>query len=319
MPPASRVTDMQVCTTASPSPHGGGPILPPCSPDVMTNVLPQARVTDRAVCVGPLNFIVTGSTTVMVNGLMAARMTDKMMHPPPGMITLGSPNVMIGGPVGGGTLGNPTKGQAACVAARAGRTPPPGAVGPTGVQLAPNTPGQSYNNCGVESTRQIINTVNTAASPPLPTVTQEGLLTQAFANNWATQVPGNMYQSGATVPNQQVSILQGNGVPASQVAPTPENLQQAVAEHRGAVVSVWAAKLWPPVTVLANGMLPGTNTGGHAVLVTGVQYDANGNPLNYIINDTGRGVCKQSVPAAQFTGSLIGGANNHVVTNNPIW
>ena len=76
---------------------------------------------------------------------------------------------------------------------------------------------------------------------------------------------------------------------------------------------------WPTGIVTGSGMVPGSNTGAHTILVTGLQYDANGNLTNVIVNDTGTGQCSRSVPAATFNGALIGGANNYVVTNNPIW
>lgn len=95
MPPAARVTDMHVCPMVTGIvPHVGGPILPPCEPTVLTGFLPQARVTDMAVCVGPPDTIVMGSPTVLVGNLMAARMGDSTAHG--GVIVLGCPTVIIG-------------------------------------------------------------------------------------------------------------------------------------------------------------------------------------------------------------------------------
>lgn len=76
-------------------PHVGGPILPPCCPTVMIGMLPAARVTDMATCVGPPDVIVKGSATVMIGYLPAARMGDMTAHG--GVIVLGFPQVMIGG------------------------------------------------------------------------------------------------------------------------------------------------------------------------------------------------------------------------------
>ena len=59
--------------------------------------------------VGPPDVIVAGSSTVLINNLMAARITDPTMHG--GIITGGSPNVEIGGPAGEPVLGNPTAGN----------------------------------------------------------------------------------------------------------------------------------------------------------------------------------------------------------------
>lgn len=96
--PAARVTDMHTCPMVTPGtppiPHVGGPIIPACSPNVLTGNLPQARVTDKAVCVGPMDMIVQGSATVFVNGLPAARLGDKTTHG--GVIVTGQMNVLIG-------------------------------------------------------------------------------------------------------------------------------------------------------------------------------------------------------------------------------
>lgn len=85
MPPAARVSDMHVCPMVTPGtppiPHVGGPILPPCEPTVLTAFLPQARVSDMAVCVGPPDTIIPPcSPTVLVGFLPAARMGDMTMH-----------------------------------------------------------------------------------------------------------------------------------------------------------------------------------------------------------------------------------------------
>lgn len=108
MPPAARVTDMHVCPMVTPGtppvPHVGGPIIPPCSPNVITGFMPQARVTDMCICVGPPDAILKGSPTVLVNGLMAARIGDTTVHG--GSITTGFPTVIIGESSGGGGGGS---------------------------------------------------------------------------------------------------------------------------------------------------------------------------------------------------------------------
>ena len=96
MPPAARATDMHVCPMVTGIvPHVGGPILPPCCPTVLIGMLPAARVTDMATCVGPPDVIAKGSATVMIGYLPAARMGDITAHG--GVIVLGCPTVMIGG------------------------------------------------------------------------------------------------------------------------------------------------------------------------------------------------------------------------------
>ena len=65
------------------------------SPTVLTAMMPQARVGDMAVCVGPPDTIAKGSATVFVNNMPAARLGDMTAHG--GSIVVGAPTVMIGG------------------------------------------------------------------------------------------------------------------------------------------------------------------------------------------------------------------------------
>lgn len=96
MPPAARLTDMHTCPMVTGVvPHVGGPILPACCPTVIIGGLPAARVGDMALCVGPPDVIVKGSTTVIIGSQPAARIGDMTAHG--GVIVLGCPTVMIGG------------------------------------------------------------------------------------------------------------------------------------------------------------------------------------------------------------------------------
>lgn len=99
MPPAARVTDLHVCPMQTPAlppiPHVGGPITGPGVPTVLIGGLPASVLGDLAVCVGPPDSVVMGSTTVMIGGRPAARIGDSCAHG--GTIVLGMPTVMIGG------------------------------------------------------------------------------------------------------------------------------------------------------------------------------------------------------------------------------
>jgi uncharacterized Zn-binding protein involved in type VI secretion len=90
---------MHVCPMVTPGvppiPHVGGPILPPGCPTVLIGMMPAARATDMATCVGPPDIIAKGSMTVMIGGLPAARMGDMTAHG--GSIVVGCPTVLIGG------------------------------------------------------------------------------------------------------------------------------------------------------------------------------------------------------------------------------
>ena len=93
--------------------------------------LPAARVTDTAVCVGPPDVIVKGSPTVIIGGMMAARIGDTTAHG--GSIVMGCPTVIIG-ETGMGCPSSPVVSVAA---------PPASTLGP--LQPAPDSapPGQS--------------------------------------------------------------------------------------------------------------------------------------------------------------------------------
>ena len=93
--PAARLTDMHVCPEVDGLvPHVGGPIVAPGCPTVLIGMLPAARASDQAVCVGPPDMVAMGSPTVLIGKLPAARMGDPTAHG--GTIVLGCFTVLIG-------------------------------------------------------------------------------------------------------------------------------------------------------------------------------------------------------------------------------
>ncbi|GEK08135.1 PAAR domain-containing protein [Pseudoalteromonas sp. McH1-7] len=93
--PAARISDMHVCSLVTGTvPHVGGPISGPSVPNVLIGGMPASVVGDIAVCVGPPDTIVKGSTSVLISGRPAARMGDTTSHG--GNIVLGMPTVLIG-------------------------------------------------------------------------------------------------------------------------------------------------------------------------------------------------------------------------------
>jgi uncharacterized Zn-binding protein involved in type VI secretion len=87
--PAARLSDLHEC------PLSGGPILPTCSLNVRTNMLPAARVGDFAGDAEGPDEIIEGSPTVRINSKLAVRVGDHTLGG--GKIAEGSPNVRIGG------------------------------------------------------------------------------------------------------------------------------------------------------------------------------------------------------------------------------
>lgn len=93
--PAARLNDPHVCALVTVLvPHLGGPVLMG-SPNVITGGMPQSRIGDMCLCVGPPDVIAMGSMTVIVNGMPAARVGDITAHG--GTILVGMPTVLIGG------------------------------------------------------------------------------------------------------------------------------------------------------------------------------------------------------------------------------
>lgn len=102
--PAARLGDMHTCPMCMGVP---APIVFKCAFTVLTGSMPQARVGDMCVCVGPPppaggDPIITGAWNVLVEGSPAARMTD--LTAKAGTIVTGLPTVLIGmqGAAGGG-------------------------------------------------------------------------------------------------------------------------------------------------------------------------------------------------------------------------
>lgn len=96
--PAARITDMHVCPLVTPGtppvPHVGGPLVKG-EPTVLTGSMPQSRIMDTEICVGPPDMVAMGSGTVLVGKLPAARIGDPSAHG--GSIVTGFPTVLIGG------------------------------------------------------------------------------------------------------------------------------------------------------------------------------------------------------------------------------
>lgn len=95
--PAARVGDMHVCPMITPGippiPHVGGPVAGPACANVIIGGMPAAGLGSMAVCSGPPDSIVMGSTTVMIGGRPAARMGDICAHG--GTVIAGCPTVLI--------------------------------------------------------------------------------------------------------------------------------------------------------------------------------------------------------------------------------
>lgn len=296
--PAARIVDTHVCME-----HGPGVVSPPGSPNLTINNVPSLRSGDGAIClVAPGNEVCTGSGNVSINSKPAARSSDKTLHLG-GSIISGSLNVVIGGPMTGG---NPMKGLQACEALATTRNPAPGTVYPPtypvpskqGQQIPPTGHNQSYNNCGVEAARTLLELAGKHE-------TQEDLLNWSLKHNppLAGQWGPTLYESGSTTPDTQRTILDEKGVPAENVPASVESIEESVRSGKGTIVSVWAGVIWAPWAPMKE------NSGPHAVVITGVIYNDDGTIKGFTINDSGEGVCGKFVPVEIMQRAIMPGSS----------
>ena len=277
---AARDGDTSACPCLLPKPHVGGGLVPPVSGTVEANGYGLARGADQTGCIGDPapNFVITGSATVEVNGRPAARRTALTLHPGPdgarGVLLHGSSDVFIGGPSGGAALGDVGGGERMCQAVKATRA-------------TPGRDSQSYNNCGIESTRQIIQRATGS------TIGEDELLSEALWHGLAKQ-GCTTWHCGGSYPRNWEDLAERHGVGMHRERQTMDNLAQAVAEGKGVITAHDVSVLWGE-----------PNKGAHAVVVTGVEYDEDGRPKTVIYNDSGQGQCSARLDAGTFEKSFI--------------
>jgi uncharacterized Zn-binding protein involved in type VI secretion len=279
--PAFRDGDPHACTQ-----HGVDAFRSVLHVPIETNGDTQRRCGDRCICGGaPTQVIERGAATVLVAGEYAARILAPTRHG--GMLLVGSPNVVIGGPDGAGLRRPP---HARCNAMAAGRKS--------------GSRKQSYNNCGIESSRYLIEQKTGKR------LQEDQLLYETLAHADANVTDKDGGPPGGTTPSSQVRILARHGIEAGEKPQTVDGIASDVQAGRGVIAGVWGDRLW--------GGPQQAQKGGHAVVVTGVEYDEQGKPAVFVLQDSGSGSCSRRVPADQFEQMLIR-ENPAVVTKEPVW
>ena len=172
---------------------------------------------------------------------------------------------------------------------------------------------QSYNmNCGVEAARQI--TIQATGKQ----ITEDQLLDRAMDKSWAQRARTREASGGTSFRGRQ-QILSDQGVDSTLEHQTMKNILQAVAEGKGVMTSHQCGRLWGK-----------KHSGSHVLLVTGIQYDANGKPWAIVTNDTGEAkscgrrytfsTFEKSLIKPPFLGKLLFGERVKMnVTKKPIW
>ncbi len=224
------------------------------------------------------------SFDVKIEGRNACRLTDKKFHNHENTVNLGG-EIQAPAPVPP-PLTPLEQAIQACKDAAKGRKR--------------NRKRQSYQNCGVESARQIIN------KKTGKNLTEDALLDSAMASRLATK-KRKRADSGGTSPWQREDLMKANGVKSTMEPQSLKAMDAALSQGKGIIASVDVRKLWGPL-----------NSGGHAVVVIGVVKDKDGNITEVIINDTGKGQCGKHYPAKRFEKSLRPGRDMNV-TDESIW
>lgn len=206
-------------------------------------------------------------------------------------------------------------------------------LGRTRRPIGPARPGanqQSYQNCGLECCRQIINRVRQREGKE--PVSEQLLLIYALRQGLAqgpllsSQVPvANWRQFGGTSAGDRRDLLADFGIVAelrgrpfeSEEAARNQRFQMcilpALAERKGVVAAVWGARLWPPSLFKGTGISPGAPEVSHAV----VPIACNGGSV--FLNDSGvLAHCGRTVPVALFVESLIA-TDSVLITRDPVW
>jgi len=195
--------------------------------------------------------------------------------------------------------------------------------------------GQSYQNCGLECCRQIINRVREGRREP--PVSQEELLALAIkgdllatsppAGVGAAILPTEYAPLGGTYAWQWQQILHLFTIASTMIRPLPvgsDDSRQfdlfrrvvvpALVARKGCILPVWASVLWPMEDANAEGWIHGRAGGGsHAVVPFAI---AGGRVL---LNDTaGPAWCGRIVDADLLCSSL-NLTQPVLVTDDPLW
>lgn len=301
--PAFRSGDPTLC----PADGAGSASEEPSS--VHVNGRPLRRVGDKIICGRGIDRLSSGASQVLLGGRPVGRVASRTQHG--AGVMAGSTNVLVGSPTACGCEASMTD---TCQAMAAGRHPPPGTKDKWGNPIPPHRSNQSYNNCGVESMRQILHQAGKDYSEDeLLDWMESHYLSgpvRAKRHLGGDDLAQGRYWWGGTLADEWAGGLTDLGVPASNEPTTAEGIQQAVGEGKGVIVSVHAGDIWDNTT-----LKPGE--GNHAILVTAVEYDAQGRVTAYIINDTGMGQCGRRIAKDRLERAFTGGPMS--VTDHPIW
>lgn len=170
-------------------------------------------------------------------------------------------------------------------------------------------PGQqSYQNCGIQSSRQIIEQAQHMCLKD----TEREFLEKAIASCGAAVGVPHPDESGGTSAEKRRCIMGQFGVESTVQKATVENVDAALRQGKGVIISADVNVLWKD----QQGIAP--QSGRHAVVLTHGGYDADGNLLGVYVNDTGIDK-RYYLTTDELSDVLDSGSKAINVTDKPIW
>ena len=169
-------------------------------------------------------------------------------------------------------------------------------------------PGQqSYQNCGLQSSRQLIE----QAKGQRLAKSELEFLEDAIETCGANKEEPHPAESGGSNAAQRKCVMAQYGVASSVQDASVEAVEKALREGKGVVMSGDMEVLW------ANLGLP-EQSGRHAVVLTHADFDENGELVAVYVNDTGVNQ-RYQLSRDELEDALDSGSGQLNVTDEPIW
>ncbi|HEX7636769.1 MAG TPA: hypothetical protein VF457_00100 [Burkholderiaceae bacterium] len=197
-----------------------------------------------------------------------------------------------------------------CMFKKAAAAPAPN-VGPNWTKAVNDVfPGQqSYQNCGLQSSRQVIDQAKGKLGK-----SELQFMDDAIASCGVDRAANHPADSGASTAVSRQCVMKQYGVPSSVEPATVANVDAALRDRKGIIMSSSSDVLWS-----TQGIAQGAGGGGlHAVVITNGLYDTDGKMTGVHINDTGTGT-QYTLTTAQLKDCLDSGSGKLNVTDVPIW
>lgn len=166
---------------------------------------------------------------------------------------------------------------------------------------------QSYQNCGLQSSRQIIEQARQICLAKDELTFME----DAIKSCSATKDRNHPDDSGGTNAEVRKCVLKEYGVDSEIKEASVETIDLALRARKGVIISADVEELWKNQGV-------GSQSGRHAVVITHGEYDKNGDLTAVFVNDTGINK-RYRLTVDELEDALESGSGLVNITDNAIW